>query len=122
MTPLPTFCDQEDGMMDSWGRMKVSGHLHPNWRQVCTLVQKEMEIKMLAVKYNKNSEKLQELFIALDNITLLEELNLNSNISDFNVSSVTETMRDKEGVDDATLAKNWGIEIEATKRTRLMTT
>jgi hypothetical protein len=31
-------------------------------------------------------------------------------------------MRDKSGVDAATLATNWGIGIEASKRTRLVTT
>jgi hypothetical protein len=31
-------------------------------------------------------------------------------------------MRDKAGVDVATLAKNWGIGLEAAKRTRLVTT
>jgi hypothetical protein len=31
-------------------------------------------------------------------------------------------MRDKAGVDAATLAKNWGIGLEAAKRTRLVTT
>jgi hypothetical protein len=31
-------------------------------------------------------------------------------------------MRDKGGIDDATLAKNWEIGIEAVKRTRLVTT
>jgi hypothetical protein len=31
-------------------------------------------------------------------------------------------MRDKAGVDAATLAKNWGIGIETANRTRLVTT
>jgi hypothetical protein len=35
---------------------------------------------------------------------------------------VKSETRDKAGVDAATLAKNWGIGIEATKRTRLVTT
>jgi hypothetical protein len=39
-----------------------------------------------------------------------------------NMSSVIETTRDKGGVDAATLANNWGIGIEATKRTRLVIT
>jgi hypothetical protein len=38
------------------------------------------------------------------------------------VSLVKYEMRDKAGVDAATLAKNWGIGIEAAKRTRLVTT
>jgi hypothetical protein len=41
--------------------------------------------------------------------------------TDFNVSLVKPEMRDKAGVDDETLAKNWGIGIEVTKRTRLNT-
>jgi hypothetical protein len=47
----------------------------------------------------------------LDNITI-----------NLNVSLVESEMRDKAGVDAATLANNWGIEIEAVKRTRLVTT
>jgi hypothetical protein len=35
---------------------------------------------------------------------------------------VKSEMRDKGGIDSATLAKNWGIGIEAAKRTRLVTT
>jgi hypothetical protein len=32
-----TFHDQEAGMMDSWGNLKVPGEFHPNRRQVCSL-------------------------------------------------------------------------------------
>jgi hypothetical protein len=39
-----------------------------------------------------------------------------------NVSMVKSEMRDKGGIDAATLAKNWGIGIEAANRTRLVTT
>jgi hypothetical protein len=39
-----------------------------------------------------------------------------------NISLVKSEMRDKAGVDAATLAKNWGIGIESVKRTRLVTT
>jgi hypothetical protein len=39
-----------------------------------------------------------------------------------NVSMVKSEMRDKGGIDTATLAKNWGIGIKAAKRTRLVTT
>jgi hypothetical protein len=56
----------------------------------------------------------------LDDGTLLEELDdINTNL---NVSMVKSEMRDKTGVDAATLAKNWGIGIEAAKRTRLVNT
>jgi hypothetical protein len=56
----------------------------------------------------------------LDDGTLLAELDETS--SNLNVSMVKSEMRDKGGIDAATLAKNWGIEIEAAKRTRLVTT
>jgi hypothetical protein len=39
-----------------------------------------------------------------------------------NESFVKSEMRDKAGVDYLTLAKNWGIGIEAAKRARLVTT
>jgi hypothetical protein len=39
-----------------------------------------------------------------------------------NVSYIHATMRDKGGVDAVTLATNFGIGIEAAKRTRLVTT
>jgi hypothetical protein len=38
------------------------------------------------------------------------------------MDSVVATTRDKGGIDAATLANNWGIGIEAAKRTRLVTT
>jgi hypothetical protein len=42
--------------------------------------------------------------------------------SNLNVSMVKSEMRDKCGIDAVTLAKNWGIALEAAKRTRLVTT
>jgi hypothetical protein len=56
----------------------------------------------------------------LDDGALLEELNETS--SNLNVSMVKSEMRDKGGIDTATLTKNWGIGIEEAKRTRLVTT
>jgi hypothetical protein len=47
---------------------------------------------------------------------------LDDNNLNLNVSLVKSEMRDKGGIDAATLAKNWGIGIEAAKRTRLVTT
>jgi hypothetical protein len=114
------FHDQEAGMMDSWGHIKVSGDCHPKRRQVFSLCQKEKEIKHLSSKYSDASAKLQDLFTVLDNGTLLAELD-DSNLS-LNVSMVKSEMREKGGIDAATLAKNWGIGIEAAKRTRLVTT
>jgi hypothetical protein len=52
----------------------------------------------------------------------LEELENITTATAFNVSLVKYEMRDKAGVDAVTLAKNWGIGIEATKRMHLMTT
>jgi hypothetical protein len=55
----------------------------------------------------------------LDDGTLLAELDENN--LNLNVPMVKSEMRDKGGIDAATLAKNWGIGIEAAKRTRLVT-
>jgi hypothetical protein len=115
-----TFDDQEAGMVDSWGNIKVSGDLHPKRRQVCSLRQEEEEIKHLSSKYSDTSSKLQDLYAVLDDGTLLAELDeTNSNL---NVSMVKSEMRDKCGIDAATLSKNWGIGIEVFNRTRLVTT
>jgi hypothetical protein len=43
-----TFHSQEAGMMDSWGNLKVSGDFNPKRRQVCSLRQKEAEVKLLS--------------------------------------------------------------------------
>jgi hypothetical protein len=69
-----TFHDQEAGMIDSWGNLKVSGDFHPKRRQVCSLRQKEAEIKLISSKYSDTSAKLQDLSSVLDDGTLLEEL------------------------------------------------
>jgi hypothetical protein len=74
------------------------------------------------VSYSDTSAKLQDLSAVLYHSTLLAELNQNVNITDINVSSIHATMRDKGGVDAVTLANNFGIDIEAAKRTRLVTT
>jgi hypothetical protein len=115
-----TFHDQEAVMMDSWGNIKVSGDFHPKRCQVCSLRQKEAEIKLLSSKYSDNSSKLQDLSAVLDDGTLLAELDDNN--LNLNISLVKSEMRDKAGVDAETLANNWGIGIEAAKRTRLVTT
>jgi hypothetical protein len=114
------FHEQEASMMDSWGNLKVSGDFHPNKHQVCSLIQKEAEVKLFNSKYSDTSAKLQDLSSVLDAGTLLAELDdINMNL---NISLVKSEMRDKAGVDAATLAKNWGIGLEAAKRTRLVTT
>jgi hypothetical protein len=63
---------------------------------------------------------LQEIYAVLDDGTLLAELD--DNKLNLNVSLVKYEMRDRAGSDAATLAKNWGIGIEAAERTRLVTT
>jgi hypothetical protein len=115
-----TFHDQEAGIMDSWGNIKVPGDCHPKRRQVCSLRQKEAAIKLLSSKYSDTSAKLQDLSAVLDDGTLLGELDDNN--LNLNISLVKSEMRDKAGIDAATLAKNWGIGIEAAKRTHLVTT
>jgi hypothetical protein len=107
-------------MVDSWGHIKVSGDFHPKRRQVCSLRQKEEEIKHLSSKYSDTSAKLQDLSAVLDDRTLLAELDDNN--LNLNVSMVKSEMRDKSGIDAATLAKHWGIVIEEARRTRLVTT
>jgi hypothetical protein len=115
-----TFHDQEAGMMDSWGNLKVSGYFHPKRRHFCSLRHKESEVKLLSSKYSDTSAKLQDLSPVLDDGPLLAELdNITTNL---NVSLVKSKMRDKAGVDAVTLTNNWGIVIEAAKRTCLVTT
>jgi hypothetical protein len=116
---VTTFHEQKAILMDSWVNLKVSGDFHAKRRQVCSLRQKEAEIKLLSSKYSDTSAKLQDLSSVLDAGTLFAELDdTNFNL---NISLVKFEMRDKAGVDAATLAKNWGIVLEATKRTRLVT-
>jgi hypothetical protein len=115
-----TFHDQEAAMMDSWGKRKVSGDFHPKIHQVCSLLKKEAEVKLLSSKYSDTSVRLQDLSSVLDDGTLLAELD--NTTTNLNVSFVKSEMRDKDGVDSATLANNWGIVIEAAKRTSLVTT
>jgi hypothetical protein len=115
-----TFHDQSAGMMESWGNIKVSGDFHPKRRQVCSLRQKEAEVKLLTSKYSDTSDKLQYLSSVLDDGTLLAEFD--DITKKINISLINSEMRDKAGVDAAALAKNWGIGIEAAKRTSLVTT
>jgi hypothetical protein len=107
-------------MMDSWVNLNVSGYFHPKRRQVCSLRQKEAEVKLISSKYSDTSAKLQDLPSVLDDGKLLAELD--DFTTNLNISLVKSEMRDKSGVDAATFSKNWGIGIEAAKRTRLVTT
>jgi hypothetical protein len=114
------FHEQEASMMDSWGNVKVVGDCRPKRRQVCSLHQKEAEVKLLSSKYSDTCAKLQYLSSVLDDGALLVELD-DTNLN-LNISLVKSEMRDKAGVDAATLANTWGIGIEAAKRTRPVTT
>jgi hypothetical protein len=79
-----TFDDKEVGMMYSWGNFKVSGDFYPKRRQLCSLLQKEAEIKLISSKYSDTSAKLQDLSSVIDDGTLLEEMDditTNLNIS-----------------------------------------
>jgi hypothetical protein len=61
-------------MTDSRGCLKVSGESLPKYCQVCTLHQKDLEVKILSVRYSDTSAKLQDLSIILDDTMLIAEL------------------------------------------------
>jgi hypothetical protein len=66
----------------------------------------EAEIKLISTKYSDTSAKLQDPSPVLDDGTLLAELDNVPTTTDLNVSFVKSEMRDKDGVDAATLAMN----------------
>jgi hypothetical protein len=121
-TTVKLCSEQEATMKDSRGPLKVSGGSHPRWRQVCTLHQKGLKVKQLSVSYSDTSAKLQYLPIVFDDNTHIAELECNVKIPEVNMSSGNATTRERGGVGAATLAKNWGIRIEAAKRMHLVTT
>jgi hypothetical protein len=61
-----TFHYQEAGMTDSWGNLKILVDFHPKRRHVCSLCQKEAEIKLICARYSDTSAKLQDLSPVLD--------------------------------------------------------
>jgi hypothetical protein len=79
-------------MKNSWGKLNISGDLHPKQRQVFSLRQKEFGIKQLTIKYSETSAKLQDLSTVLDDGTLLEEINCHATTPYLNVSSVNSTV------------------------------
>jgi hypothetical protein len=103
-------------MMDSRGQLKVAEDKHPLRRQMCPV--------HMAGTFIDTTLKLQALSLTLDDSSLLQEMTSHVHISEVNMSSITADMRDGGGggVDVSTLAKNFGIGIEAAKRTRLVTT
>jgi hypothetical protein len=76
----------------------------------------------MAETFSDTTIKLQALSLTVDNTSLLLETRSHVHISEVNMSSLKADMRDGGWVDVVTLAKNFGIGIEATKRTRLVTT
>jgi hypothetical protein len=74
------------------------------------------------VRYSDTSAKLQDLPLVSGDNTHIAELERNVKISEVNMSSANATTREIGGVDAATLAKIWGIRIEAAKRMHLVTT
>jgi hypothetical protein len=109
-----SYAKQEAAMMDSRGHLKVAEDKHPLWRQICPV--------HMAGTFSDTKLKLQALSLTLDDSSLLQEMMSHVRISDVNMSSLTADMRDGGGVDVANLGKNFGIGIEAAKRTRLVTT
>jgi hypothetical protein len=79
-----TFREQEASIIDSLGNLKVSGDFHPKRHQVCSLHQKEAEVKLLSSKYSDTSANLQYLYSVLDDgilFTELDDITTNLNIS-----------------------------------------
>jgi hypothetical protein len=101
-------------MMDSRGQLKVAEYKHPLWHKICPV--------HMAETFSYTSIKLQALSLTLDDSSLLQEMMSHVHISEVNMSSLTADMRDGGGVDVATLARKFGIGIEADKRTRPVTT
>jgi hypothetical protein len=79
------FHDQEAGMMDSSGNLKVQGDFHHKRRQVFYLLQKEAEVKLFSTKYSDTSVKLQDLSPVLYYGTFLDELDNVTTNTDLNV-------------------------------------
>jgi hypothetical protein len=114
MTRGSSYAEQEAAMMDSRGQLKVAEDKHPLSRQICPVHMDET--------FSDTTIKLQALSFKLDYSSLLQEMTSHVHIYEVNMSSLTADMHDGGGVDVATLAKNFGIGIEAAKRTRLVTT
>jgi hypothetical protein len=72
---------------------------------VCTLRQDELEIENLNASFSDTSAKLQDIFVLLDDITLLPELKKHVQIYDVSMAFVVATTQDKGGIDATTLAK-----------------
>jgi hypothetical protein len=119
---INSFSKQKAVMMDCWINLKHPGDSHPTWRQVCTLHQEELKIENMSASFRDTSAKLQYISVVLYFNTIFPELKKHVQISDVNMASMVATTRDKGSIDAATLVKNWGIGIEAAKRTLLVNT
>jgi hypothetical protein len=108
------YAEQEAETMDSRGQLKVAEDKQPLRRQTCPV--------RMAETFSATMIKLQALSLTLYDSSLLQEMMSHVHISEVNMSSLTADMRDGGGVDVVALAKNFGIGIEAAKRTRLVTT
>jgi hypothetical protein len=76
----------------------------------------------MAASFSEKTIKLQVLSLTLCDSSLLQEMVSHVHISEVNMSSLNADTRDGGWVDVATLAKNFGIGIEAANITRLVTT
>jgi hypothetical protein len=108
-----SYAEQEAAIMDSRGQLKVAEDKHPLRRQICPV--------HMAETLSDTTIKLQALSLTLDDSSLLQEMTSHVHISEVSMSSLTAEMRDGGGVDAETLVNNFGIRIEAAKRTRLLT-
>jgi hypothetical protein len=108
------YAEQEADMMDSRGQLKVAEDKHPLRSQICPV--------HMAETFSDTTIKLQALSLTLDDSSLLQGMTSHVHISEVNMSSLTADMHDGGGVDVATLENNFGIGIEASKRTHLVTT
>jgi hypothetical protein len=104
------------------GKSQGCRGLPPQYAPILLPLEEGGRNKLLSTNYSDTSAKVQDLSPDLDDKTLLADLDNFTTTTDWNVSLVKSEMRDKAGVDAAILAKNWGIGIEVSKRTRLVTT
>jgi hypothetical protein len=109
-----SYAEQEAALMDSKGQLKVAEDKNPLRRQICPV--------HMAETFSNTTIKLQALSLTLDYRSLLQEMTSHVHISEVNMSSLTADIHDGGGVDVTTLANNFGIGIESSKRTRLVTT
>jgi hypothetical protein len=109
-----SYAKQEAAMMYSRGQLKVAEEKHPLRRHMCPV--------HMAGTLSATTIKLQSLSLTIYDSSLLQEMTSHVHISEVNMSSLTSDMLDGGRIDVANLAKNFGIGIETTKRTCLVTT